>query len=181
MSDTYDFEDFEDNSPAGLRKALEKANKRAKEAEAKIAEAEKRALAAEKTAKKSTLTEILREKKVPTALARFIEKDDVEADAGAVDAWLKENGELFNIKPAEEAPAQEQQGQETAPVVETPGYDLPDDVVQALQVSQQIDATGVSPSEVGVLQRIQAISTDPSKVSYDQMIAELKATGAPMD
>lgn len=178
MSDTdYDFDDNEDNSPAGLRKALEKANKRAKDAEAKAAAAEDRAAKAEKTAKKSTLAEILRDKKVPQGLARFIEKDEVEATPDAVGQWLEENREFFNIPSAE----QEQQEQQAEGEEQGPDGDvLPEDLVQALSLSREIDSAGVSQSAASTMQRISGLSTDPSKASYEQLVAELKAAGAPL-
>ena len=177
--DDNDFEDYtgEDNSPAGLRKAIEKANARVKAAEKKAADAEERAAKAEGQAKKSTLTELLQKKGIKPGLVRFLEKDGVEATPEAVDAWVKENREDFNIQPAE--PKGEQQEQEPAEEA-PPANELPSDLVQAVQASQQIDASGVSPSEVGVLQRLQSINSDPSKTSLEELVAQLKDAGAPL-
>lgn len=182
MSD-YDYEDFEngeDNSPAGLRKALKKAQDAAKKERELREAAEAKAAAAEKTAKKSNLTEILKDKGVKPALVRFLEQDGVEATPEAVDAWVQENREVFNIPTTPAQDAEQEQHQEEPPAPE--GVDnLPPELAEALRASQQLDASGVSPSEVGVLQRIASVSTDPSKGSYEQLIADLKAAGVPTD
>lgn len=186
MSDTdYDFEDFEsgeDNSPAGLRKALKKALAEAKKANDALA-AEKAARAeAEKSVKKSTLTELLTKKGIKPGLARWLEKDDVEATPEAVDAWVKENGEFFNIK-AEQPKTEQVQETEThddESQVEIPD-NLPPELVEALAASQQLDASGVSPSEVGVMQRLSSLKADPRKQSYEDVVAQLAALGAPID
>lgn len=179
MSDTdYDIDDFEDNSPAGLRKALKKAQDEAKKARDELAAEKAARAAAEKTAKKSTLTDILRDKGVKPGLARFIEQDDVEATPEAVGKWLDENGEFFNVKPAEQQA--EQQENDEQEQVAPEGDALPDDLVNALQLSREIDNVGISQSEVGTMQRVAGLSTDPSKTSYEDLVAELKAAGAPL-
>ena len=181
MSDNYDFDDFEDdndNSPAGLRKALKKAQAEAKRARDELAAEKEAREKAEKSVKKSTLTEILKAKGVKPGLARFLEKDDVEATPEAVDAWVKENGEFFNIK--ESADEGEQQLEEQGDDDE--GEDIIDPALaQALQASQQLDSAGVSPHIVGLDKRLASISNDPSKGSYEDLVAQLAELGAPLD
>lgn len=176
-----DFDD-EDNSPAGLRAALKKAQAAAKKATEELA-AEKAARAeAEKAVKKSTLKDLLESKGVKPGLARWLEKDDVEATPEAVDAWLKENGEFFNVKAdapkddsAGDGETQDEQGDDS------PGDELPEDLELALRASARLDQSGVSTSEVGTMQRLAGLSTDPRKVSYEDLVKQLADLGAPLD
>ena len=179
MSDytEYDDDTFDNGGPADLRKAYEKAKREAREAQ-KALEAEKAArIAAEKKVRSTTLTEILRDKKVNTKVARFLEKDGVEATPEAVDEWLKENGEFFNVRPAADA-----QQETTDEVVEdVPEDAIPDELANGIQLSQRLDSAGVSPSEVDTIQRINSIPADPNKVqSYEDLVAQLAEIGAPL-
>ena len=179
MSDRYDNDDFDDDqdhSPAGLRKALEKAKREAKEANARADKAEAEKADALKTVKKSTLKDILEKKGVKPGLTRFLEQDNVEATAEAVEAWLQENGEFFNVKanaPKDEA------GDE---VVDDAGDEdvIDPELAAALEASQRLDQSGVSPSQVGTMQRIKALPTDPSKASWEDLVNGLKEAGAPL-
>jgi hypothetical protein len=187
MSDRYDNEnpddDFEpdDHSPAGLRKALEKAKREAKQAQAELAKEREARTAAEGLVKKSTLKDLLEKKGVKPGLARWLEKDDVEATPEAVDAWLKENGEFFNVKA--EAPKVEPKPDEQVDEqeIEAPEDQLPQDLVEALQASQQLDQAGISPSDVGTMQRLAGLKADPRKQSYDDVVKQLEEMGAPLD
>lgn len=174
--DDFDNDDFdgEDNSPAGLRKALKKAQAEAKAAKDAAAAAEERATKAEQAAKKSTLQDVLSKKGLKPGLVRFLEQDGVEATGEAVDAWVKENGEFFNIK-AEDEPQGQQEQQEQASEDQ-----IPADLAAALEASQRLDQSGVSPSDVGTMQRIQSLSTDPKKASFEDLVASLKEAGAPL-
>jgi autotransporter translocation and assembly factor TamB len=184
MSDNdYDFEDFEDGtdtSPAGLRAALKKAKAEAKKANDRAEAAEKAAAEATKVAKKSTLADLLKDAGIDPKFAARADRDGAEATAEGVKAWVEENKDFytFTAPKADEGEKDAQQAQEDqgdAPAADS----LPPELVAAIQASQQLDASGVSPSEVGVLQRIASVSNDPSKVSWDQMLAELKAAGVP--
>lgn len=180
MSDNYDFEDYEDedNSPAGLRKALKKAQSDAKKAREELAAEKAARELAEKSVKKSTLTELLKDKGIKPGLARFLEKDDVEATPEAVDAWVKENGEFFNIK--ESVDKGEEQVEQDGDDDE--GEDIIDPALaEALQASSQLDASGVSPHTVGLDKRLASISNDPKKGSYEDLVAQLAGLGAPLD
>jgi hypothetical protein len=187
MSDRYnddiddDFEP-EDHSPAGLRKALEKAKREAKQAQAELAKEREARATAEKAVKKSTLKDLLETKGVKPGLARWLEKDDVEATPEAVDAWLKENGEFFNVKadaPKDEAKQDEQHEEQQE--IDAPEDQLPQDLVDALNASQQLDQAGISPSDVGAMQRLAGLKADPRKQSYEELVAQLEALGAPLD
>jgi hypothetical protein len=181
MSDYDDDYTGDDHSPAGLRKALEKALAKAKEAEARAVKAEAAAADAQKVVRKSTLAEILKDKGVKPGLTRFLEKDDVEATPEAVDAWLTENGEFFNVK-AEATPEQTPAADNDAHVDLTGHEDVIDPALaEALQASQRLDQSGVSPSQVGTIQRVQGLSTDPSKGSFDDLVETLRQAGAPLD
>lgn len=184
MSDRYndDIDDEfepEDHSPAGLRKALEKAKREAKQAQAELAKEREARATAEGLVKKSTLKELLEKKGVKPGLARWLEKDDVEATPEAVDAWLTENGEFFNVKadaPKEQAADEPQDQQEQ----EAPEDQIPEDLQLALQASARLDEAGVSPSEVGTMQRLVGMKVDPRKQSYDDLVEQLKEMGAPL-
>jgi hypothetical protein len=184
MSDRYDddnFDDENDHSPAGLRKALEKAKREAKKAQEELAAEREARTKAEGLVKKSTLTEILKDKGVKPGLTRWLEKDDVEATPEAVDAWLTENGEFFNVK-AEATPEQTPAADNDAHVDLTGHEDVIDPALaEALQASQRLDQSGVSPSQVGTIQRVQGLSTDPSKGSFDDLVETLRQAGAPLD
>lgn len=85
-----------------LRERGDKAEKRVKELEDKLNELSGQV-------KKSTVADVLKAKGVNPALSRFI-LNDIEGDATpeAVEAWIKDNGELFGLKvDAEPEAAQE--------------------------------------------------------------------------
>lgn len=179
--DFEDFEDGEDTSPAGLRKALAKAKREAAAEKKRADDAEAKAAEATKAVKKSTLADLLKDAGIDPKFAARADRDGAEATADGVKAWVEENKDFYQFtapKAAEGEQSEEQEQQDQGEAQSDSG--LAPELVQAIQASQQLDASGVSPSEVGVLQRIQSISSDPNKVSWDQMIADLKAAGAPM-
>lgn len=103
MSQGYDPQ-YDEETPLvkQLRERGDKAEKRAKELEEQITK-----LSAQ--VKRTSISDVLKTKNVPSAVARFIERD-IEGDVtpDAVEAWLKDNGELFGIK-AETEPAPQSQ------------------------------------------------------------------------
>lgn len=164
MSD-YDYDDENDSNPGNLRKALEKALKAAKDAEARATAAESAKAELEGKFKSQSLASLLSERKVPAGLAKFM--GDTEATAEAVDAWLKENGELFNLKPkADSEPADEQDDSEQDEVDE--------DLANALDLSAQLDAQGASAPLRGV---DKAIHDLPDNLSYEEGLAQMRALG----
>ena len=190
MSDyDNDFEDFEggeDNSPAGLRKALQKAQREAKKAREELAAEREARATAEKAVKKSTLADLLKDAGIDPKFAARADRDGAEATADGVKAWVEENKDFYNFgakKVAEERETEQAQETETAGD-ETPQAEIPEglspELVEALTASQQLDASGVTPSEVGVLQRLSSIKADPHKKSYEDLVAELAALGAPI-
>ena len=189
MSDyDNDFEDFEggeDNSPAGLRRALKKAQAEAKKAtEALAAEREARATA-EKAVKKSTLADLLKDAGIDPKFAARADRDGAEATADGVKAWVEENKDFYNFGAKKAAEEKEtEQAQESEAADDESQAEIPEglspELVEALTASQQLDASGVTPSEVGVLQRLSSIKADPHKKSYEDLVAELAALGAPI-
>lgn len=178
-NDFEDFEDGTDTSPAGLRAALKKAKreaaaekKRADEAEAKFAEASK-------TVKKSTLADLLKDAGIDPKFAARADRDGAEATADGVKAWIEENKDFYTFTAPKADEGEKDAQQEQQDQGDAQASNLPPELVAAIQASQQLDASGVSPSEVGVLQRIASVSDDPGKVSWDQMLADLKAAGVP--
>lgn len=165
MSD-YNDDDYDDN-PAGLRAALKKAQKEAREATARAEQAEADRAAALKSVKSQSLASLLADAKAPAGLAKWLEKDDVEASKEAVESWLKENGELFNLKPQKEAPVDEV-------VDEEPEDEVDPELAEALDQSSQLDALGASKP----LREInKAISDIPDNLSFEEGVAQMRALG----
>lgn len=90
---------YDEQDPTDLVKTLrdrgDKAEKRVKELEDLVTKLNGQV-------KKTTINDVLKAKNVDTRIAKFI---DIEGDVTqeAVEAWLKENGELFGVKAEEEA------------------------------------------------------------------------------
>lgn len=169
----FDYDgDLDNDGPGGLRRALEKAQKAAKDAIARAEKAEADRAEALKSVRSQSLTSLLRDKGVKPALAKWLEKDDVDATPEAVDAWLKENGEFFNVKPAE--PSKEVQAEDNEPQGQP---NIPEGMEAAIRASQSLDASGVSPSEVDAVTKIRSVDTDPYKVTEEQLREQLAALG----
>lgn len=162
MSD-YDYDDENDN-PGNLRKALEKALKAAKAAEDRAAAAESAKTELEGKFKSQSLASLLSERKIPTGLSKFM--GDVEPTAESVDNWLKENGELFNLKPAEKDAAPEQ--------VTEAADEIDPDLANALDLSAELDAQGASAPVREINQAIANLSDD---LSYEEGVAQMRALG----
>lgn len=167
----YD-DDFSNNTPKALREAYEKQAKELKKLQDDLAAEREARSKAEKVAKSQSLTSLLRDKGVKPALAKWLEKDDVDATPEAVDAWLKENGEFFNVKPAE--PSKEVQAEDNEPQGQP---NIPEGMEAAIRASQSLDASGVSPSEVDAVTKIRSVDTDPYKVTEAQLQEQLKSLG----
>lgn len=168
----FDYDDEYGNAPKALRDHAKNLEKQLSDLQKKFEDAEKARLAAEKTAKSQTLTSILREKGVKPQLAKWLEKDEVEASPEAVDEWLKENGEFFNVKPTEPV------SQEPSEEVVIEGMDnVPPELAAALRASQQLDASGISPSEADIRAKIQSVDVNPGRVNEEQLQEQLRALG----
>lgn len=167
MSDNYDeFEnDDEDNSPAGLRAALKKAQAAAKKAAADLADERAAREAAEKRVKKVDLADLLKKAGVPEKFAARAEKDGAEATADGVKAWIEENQDFYNFGASKDA-TQEQSERDGKPNV---GAELD----AAIRQSQNLDTSGVTPSEVDMTTRIQSITARTEA----ELLRELAAAG----
>lgn len=135
----YDDEDegsSEDRNP--LRKVVKDLEKRLAAEEKARKEAEEKLTATSKQVRQRTVQDVLKDKGVNPALARFVLQDLDDPTPESVDQWVKDNGELFGIK-AEEAPTDAPEGQSATA--------LPPDLIDAyakFQASQQggVSATG---------------------------------------
>lgn len=157
--DEFDDDEFENesgNTPSGLRKALDKANKAKADLEKQLADLRK-----EVTSQR--LSDLMRDRKVPANIQRWMKRDEVEATPEAVDKWLAENGEDFGWKPEAEkepeTPATKEP--EVAPKVEQQSVLSQEDIEAYLR--QQ--ALGQEPN--------QAIPLDPVKAAVDNVAANI--------
>lgn len=100
-----DFQDEDKNGPADLRKALKK-EKEARETDAKEL-AQLRA-----SVRETSVATVLKSKGVSEKIAKFIPSDISTSEA--IDTWLKENGEIFNISVESQSSENSQRNQEQA-------------------------------------------------------------------
>lgn len=158
MSD-YEYDDeFDTNSGSGLRKQLEKTLKRVEAAEKRAAEAESKL--AEKNA-----TDALTAKGYPAAVARLAVKDGVDiANKEALENWLTENGDVF-AKPSAEPQNQEQEQEPD------PADDIPEGVESAYRNVGNIHAAA-SPAMVNRMEA--ALAAIPEDATKEQVRAALK-------
>ena len=168
----FDYDYDESNTPKALRDHAKNLEKQLADLQKKFDDAEKARQAAEKVAKSQSLTSLLRDKGIKPALAKWLEKDEVEATPEAVDAWLKENGEFFNVKPSE--PEAKPSAEDTEPQGQP---NIPEGMEAAIRASQNLDASGLSPSEVDAVTKIRSVDTDPSRVTEEQLREQLRALG----
>ena len=173
VSDNYDeFEDFEDNSPAGLRKALAKAKAEAKAALKRAEEAEAKAKTAEAQAKKASISDLLRDQGIDPKFARLADRDGAEATEEGVKAWVEENKDFYNFG----APKREVQQHDAE---DESADDVDADYEAQIRAAQSLDAQGVNPSEVAVERKIQGV--DLNKIgSRDELLQKLAELGAPL-
>lgn len=168
----FDYDDEYGNAPKALRDHAKALEKQLADLQKKFEDEAKARQVAEKAAKSQTLTSILREKGIKPQLAKWLEKDEVEANAEAVDAWLKENGEFFNVKPAADPEV-------PAPETDEPGVPNVDPELEAaLRASQQLDASGVTPGEASIVAKLQSV--DVSKLSEEQLYEHFRSLGIEM-
>lgn len=189
MYDEYE-DDDQTTGPKALRDALAKANKRAEEAEKAAQDIAEKFAALEKAQKSQSLTQLLTAKGVNPKLAKWLDKDGVEPSEEAVDAWIEENGEFFNIKPSTaENTANEASEPGVAPENGSDPYQgLPPEVqaaLSAMQNSQNLEASATStPSaadpkaEGAALAVIEAIGKNAT--SLDDVLSSLQKLGAPI-
>lgn len=163
MSDyEYDDDFGNDNSGSGLRKQLEKTLKRVEAAEKKAAEAEARL--AHKEA-----SDALTAKGYPAAVARLAVKDGVDiGNKEALENWLTENGDVF-AKPTAEPQHQEQA--ETPP---PPADNIPEGMEAAYRHVGTIHAAA-SPAVINQMQA--ALAAIPEDATKEQVAAALRTAG----
>lgn len=171
MTNQWDDEDEYDNEDEGqsrgqsrgpnlvndLRKQLKAKDKLLTEQAAQLKELGK-------TTRTNTIQSFLKDKGVNTKLARYI-PPDIEATDEALTTWLKEDGELFGIKPGDG------QKQEEAPVVEEEVF-TPDDLGQLRQITGAMQGGVVTPGkESDMLAKLNSFK------SADEMTAFLQSQG----
>lgn len=174
MSD-YEYDDENTEGPKALRE-------HAKKLEKQLAESLKanEALQGQVTdltvaVKKSSLTDLLKQAGVDPKFVVKADRDGVDATEDGVKAWIEENRDFYNFgKPAEKDGAV---GEETEPTGEPT---IPEGMEEGVRAGQGLDASGVSPSEVSVMSKLQSI--DPSKLgSREELNAALAAAGVQLD
>ena len=173
MSDNYDeFEDFEDNSPAGLRAALKKAKAAEKAALKRAEDAEAKATQFEAQAKKASISDLLRAQGIDPKFAKLADRDGADATEEGVKAWVEENRDFYNFGSPKQESVQQDAGDDGAD-------DTDPDYEAAIRAAQSLDSQGVNPSEVAVEKRLQGI--DLKKVgSRDELLSKLQELGAPL-
>lgn len=191
--DEYDEQGQESGSE--LRKQLEKALKANKELAEKVSAFE----SAEKAKQaRESLETILKDKGVKPGLVKWLEKDGVEPSKDAVDKWLSENGEFFNVtadgktddeKTNDSSGQGEPNGQEQHQAQSQsadPFADLPPELrtaFQAMAAGQALESEAVSvqvdPKAEGVVQRSLEVVGENAKSEADVLSALVKL-GAPV-
>lgn len=166
MSD-YDYDDQNDG-PKALRELVDKLQKQLKEQEKALEaeKAEKATLSAQ--VKKASLAELLKKAGVDPRFAARADKDGADATEDGVKAWIEENKDFYNFGAVKAAEATQEPSGEP---------NVSPELAAAIAASQSLDASGVTPSEVNVLEKIQSMNTDPRKVSEAQLQEQLAALG----
>jgi hypothetical protein len=174
MSDTYtdDFDyDDEHNGPAPAREHAKKLAKQLADLQKQLeaTKAENATLSGQ--VKKSSLASLLKAAGVPEKFAARADKDGADATEDGVKAWIEENKDFYNfgeVKPAETAEAPDGEP------------NVSPELAAAVRAGQNLDASGVTPSEVSVQQKLQSI--DPSKFSTrEELNAAIEAAGIKFD
>lgn len=166
-----DFEQDEQGQsegPKALRDALKKAQKQNADLVKKLADLET-------AQKESTLNGLLSERKVNPKVVKYLKADGVEATAEAVDGWLKENADVFNIQtegtqeePEAEAKETEQPEPEQDPAIAA--------VLAQMQSVQQVEAEGASsPDSDDLTDTFDAIGQNAK--GFNDAIEALKKLG----
>jgi hypothetical protein len=188
-----EYDEQGDQSGSELRKQLEKALKANKELAAKVEAFE--AAEQAKVARESLET-ILKDKGVKPGLVKWLEKDGVEPSKDAVDKWLSENGEFFNVTAdgktetktdsSEQGETNGQEQHEAQSQSADPFADLPPELraaFEAMAAGQALESEAVSvqvdPKAEGVVQRGLEVVGESAKTEADILSALVKL-GAPV-
>ena len=190
--DEYDEQGQESGSE--LRKQLEKALKANRELAEKVASFE----SAEKAKQaRESLETILKDKGVKPGLVKWLEKDGVEPSKDAVDKWLAENGEFFNVTAdgkttettndsSEQGESNGQEQHQAQSQSADPFADLPPELraaFEAMAAGQALESEAVSvqvdPKAEGVVQRSLEIVGENAQSEAD-VLSALAKLGAPV-
>ena len=167
MSDNYYDDEDQSNGPKALRELVDKLQKQVKEQEKALEaeKAEKATLSAQ--VKKASLADLLKKAGVDPKFATRADKDGADATEDGVKAWIEENKDFYNFGAVKPAEAQEPAGEPN----------ISPEMAAAITASQSLDSSGVAPSEVNVLEKIQSMDTNPRRVTEQQLQDQLKALG----
>lgn len=170
MSDYYD-DPTDENGPKALRDHAKKLEKELADLKKSLEDERQARAEAEKKAKSASLADLLRDAKVDPKFARLASRDEVEPTKEAVAAWIEENKDFYSFTPKQEATA------ETTAADEPQGQpNIPEGMEDAVRASQALDASGVAPSDVTVINKLQSIKADHT-ISEDQLLKELADAG----
>lgn len=129
MSSQWDFDDDERDTTTeggkpkgGMREYIKQLQAENAQLKTDLAEANEKARAA-------SLAHVMAEKKLPSKVAKLLPKD-IDPSPEAIDKWLEEYGDVFNLKPAETTPEDTDQGEPDSP--EDEGYRLQMDQVSRM-------------------------------------------------
>lgn len=174
MSD-YEFEDEAANGPKALRDHVKQLEKQLAET-AKAKEAlESQVADLSGQVKKSSLSDLLKEAGIDPKFATRADRDGADATPEGVKAWIDENRDFYNFgaAPTQEASDGDEPEQAGEPTI-------PDGMEDGVRAGQGLDASGVAPSEVSVMSKLQSI--DPTKFSTRaELEAALSAAGVKFD
>lgn len=160
------FYDDDDDDASGsdrnpLRKVVKDLEKKLAAEEKARKEAEAQLQTIGKTVKQRTVSDVLKDKGVNPALARFVLQDLDDPTPESVDQWVKDNGELFGVKAAEP------EGEDPAQALGLqPGTTLPPDLVEQIQKFQASQSGGQS-STASV--SLEAKLADPN-LSHEELL-----------
>lgn len=121
MSSQWDFDDDNErdtNSDGGKPKGGMR--EYIKQLQAENAQLKTELAEANQKARQAALSHVMAEKKLPPKVAKLL-PPDIDPTTEAIDKWLEEYGEVFNLKPADNTPEETDQG-EPADSMEEQGY-----------------------------------------------------------
>jgi hypothetical protein len=173
VSDNYDeFDDMDDNGPAGLREALKKAKAALKARDKEVEDLKSATATLQAQVKKSTLADLLKSAGIDPKFAARADRDGAEPTEEGVKSWVEENKDFYNFgQPA----AAEKPAETPAPADGQPS--IPDGMEQAIRQAQGIDSSSITPSEVDIVQKLASVNTNPRQTSEDQLKEQLRALG----
>lgn len=170
-SDTDDDFDGNNNEPDWLRN-LRKSERTLKREKSEL---EKRLQEVEKTQRQSSIKSLLEAKGVPAKIATFI-PSDVDPTEDAVNKWLDDYGDVFNIQAAEktqeEPPAEagNSDNGQTVGTETTQAAALPPEIQAALARLQSAEAGAqVAPATEQAVQKLH--EADQNATDFDSFIA----------